>query len=108
MKSASKCLAHMTGCWNPEFEPSVEEIVDYLMILWRFSQFAFFGEFAFRGDLISLFTHHFTMQPPRTWSSFYNINVSSSASTYVPESPIIIIIIVDKATQNKINHLFAN
>ena len=23
------CLACMTGCWDPEFEPSVEEIVDY-------------------------------------------------------------------------------
>ena len=32
MKTASKCLARMTGCWNPEFEPSVEEIVDYPMI----------------------------------------------------------------------------
>ena len=32
----------MKGCWDPEFEPSVEEIVDYPMILlWRFSQFAF-------------------------------------------------------------------
>ena len=41
VKTASKCLARMTGCWDPEFEPSVEEIVDYPMIsLWRFSQFA--------------------------------------------------------------------
>ena len=32
MKTASKCLARMTGCWDPEFEPSVEEIVDYPMI----------------------------------------------------------------------------
>ena len=35
MKTASKCLAHMTGCWDPEFEPGVdsaEEIVDYPMI----------------------------------------------------------------------------
>ena len=32
MKTASKCLAHMTECWDPEFEPSVEEIVDYPMI----------------------------------------------------------------------------
>ena len=32
----------MKGCWDPEFEPSVEEIVDYPMIsFWRFSQFAF-------------------------------------------------------------------
>ena len=29
VKTASKCLARMTGCWDPEFEPSVEEIVDY-------------------------------------------------------------------------------
>ena len=32
----------MKACWNPEFEPSVEEIMDYPMIsFWRFSQFAF-------------------------------------------------------------------
>ena len=50
MKTASKCLARMKGCWDPEFEPSVEEIVDYLMILlWRFSQFAFSSELAFRA-----------------------------------------------------------
>ena len=29
MKTASKYLACMTGCWDPEFEPRVEEIVDY-------------------------------------------------------------------------------
>ena len=40
----------MTGCWDPEFKPSVEEIVDYPMILWRFSQFAFFSERALWGD----------------------------------------------------------
>ena len=40
----------MKDCWDPEFEPSVEEIVDYLMIsLWRFSQFAFSSELAFRA-----------------------------------------------------------
>ena len=45
----------MKACWGPEFEPSVEDIVDYPMIsLWRFSQFAFFGELAFGG--ISLFS----------------------------------------------------
>ena len=50
MKIASKCLAHMRGCWDPEFEPSVEQIVDYPMIsLWRFSQFAFSSELAFRA-----------------------------------------------------------
>ena len=31
-ESVSKCLARMKGCWDPEFEPSVEEIVDYPMI----------------------------------------------------------------------------
>ena len=42
VQTVSKCLARMKGCWDPEFEPSVEEIVDYPMILlWRFSQFAF-------------------------------------------------------------------
>ena len=40
----------MKGCWDPEFEPSVEEIVDYPTIsLWRFSQFAFSSELAFRA-----------------------------------------------------------
>ena len=29
LNTASKCLAGMKGCWDPEFEPSVEEIVDY-------------------------------------------------------------------------------
>ena len=29
MNTASKCLAHTTGCWDPELEPSIEEIVDY-------------------------------------------------------------------------------
>ena len=28
-ETVSKCLARVKGCWNPEFEPSVEEIVDY-------------------------------------------------------------------------------
>ena len=37
----------MIGCWDPEFEPNVEEIVDYP--LWRFSQFAFSSELAFRA-----------------------------------------------------------
>ena len=50
MKTVSKCLVRMKGCWDPEFEPSVEEIVDYPMIsLWRFSQFAFSSELAFRA-----------------------------------------------------------
>ena len=43
VKTASKCLARMTGCWDPEFEPSVEKIVDYrwdmailsVRFLWR-------------------------------------------------------------------------
>ena len=49
-KTVSKCLARMKGYWDPEFEPSVEEIVDYPMIsLWRFSQFAFSSELAFRA-----------------------------------------------------------
>ena len=40
----------MKDCWDPEFEPSVEEIVDYPMIsLWRFFQFAFSSELAFRA-----------------------------------------------------------
>ena len=50
MKLLSKCLALMKDCWDPEFEPSVEVIVDYPMIsLWRFSQFAFSSELAFRA-----------------------------------------------------------
>ena len=40
----------MIACWDPEFEPSVEDIVDYPMIsLWRFSQFVFSSELAFRA-----------------------------------------------------------
>ena len=40
----------MKACWGPEFEPSVEDIVDYPMIsLWRFSQFSFSSELAFRA-----------------------------------------------------------
>ena len=39
----------MTACWDPEFEPSVEDIVDYPMILLCFSQFAFSSELAFRA-----------------------------------------------------------
>ena len=50
MKTASKCLARMKGCWDPEFEPNVGEIVDYPMkLLWRFSQFTFCSELAFRA-----------------------------------------------------------
>ena len=43
VKTASKFLAHMTGCWDPEFKPNVE-------VIWRFSQFAFFGERTLWGD----------------------------------------------------------
>ena len=40
----------MIGCWDPEFEPSVEEIVDYPMIsLWPFSQFGYSSELTFRA-----------------------------------------------------------
>ena len=47
MKLFSKCLALMKDCWDPEFEPSVEDIMDYPMIsLWRF----------FQGRGISLFS----------------------------------------------------
>ena len=50
VKTVSKCLACMKGCWGPEFEPSVEEIVDYPMIsLLHLSQFAFSSELAFRA-----------------------------------------------------------
>ena len=51
MKTTSKCLALMKDCWDPEFEPSVEDIMDYpLMIsLCRFSQFAFSSELTFRA-----------------------------------------------------------
>ena len=50
MKPVSKCFARMKGYWDPEFESSVEEIVEYPMIsLWRLSQFAFSSELAFRA-----------------------------------------------------------
>ena len=29
MKAILKCVAHMKDCWDPEFKPSVEDIVDY-------------------------------------------------------------------------------
>ena len=49
----------MKGCWDPEFEPSVEEIVDYPMIsLWRFSQFAFSSELAFRAGVFPYSVEH--------------------------------------------------
>ena len=43
VKTVSKCLACMKACWGPEFEPSIEEIVDYrwdmailsVRFLWR-------------------------------------------------------------------------
>ena len=28
VKTVSKCLVRMKGCWDPEFEPGTEEIVD--------------------------------------------------------------------------------
>ena len=51
----------MKGYWDPEFEPSVEEIVDYPTIsLWRFSQFAFSGELAFRVGGFPYSVEHMT------------------------------------------------
>ena len=43
VKTVSKCLAHKKACWGPEFEHSVEEIMDYqwdkailsVRFLWR-------------------------------------------------------------------------
>ena len=29
MKAVSNCLVRMTACWDPEFEPSIEEIVNH-------------------------------------------------------------------------------
>jgi hypothetical protein len=29
LKTLSNCLARMKGCWDPESEPSVVEIMDY-------------------------------------------------------------------------------
>ena len=53
----------MKGCWDPEFEPSVEEIVDYPMIsLWRFSQFAFSSELAFRAGGFPYSVEHMAAQ----------------------------------------------
>ena len=47
--TSSKYLAHMTGCWDPESEPSIEEMWT-IDIIWRFSQFTFFSELALWGD----------------------------------------------------------
>ena len=33
VNTASKCLACMKGCWDPEFEPSLEEIMDYISMI---------------------------------------------------------------------------
>ena len=33
LNTASKCLARMTGYWDPEFEPSIEEIVIKLSMI---------------------------------------------------------------------------
>ena len=50
VKTVLKYLARMKGCWGPEFEPNVQEIVDYPMIsLLHLSQFAFSSELAFRA-----------------------------------------------------------
>ena len=50
VKTVSKFLARMKGCWGPEFERSVEEIRDYPMIsLLCLSQFAFSSKLAFRA-----------------------------------------------------------
>ena len=46
----------MKGCWDPEFEPSVQEIVDYP--LWHFSQFAFSSELAFRAGEFPFSVEH--------------------------------------------------
>ena len=55
----------MKGCWDPEFEPSVEEIVDYPMIsLWRFSQFAFSSELAFRAGGFPYSVEHMAGEGP--------------------------------------------
>ena len=48
----------MKGCWDPEFEPSVEEILDYSISLWHFSQFAFSSELAFRAGGFSYSVEH--------------------------------------------------
>ena len=53
----------MKDCWDPEFEPSVEEIVDYPMIsLWRFSLFAFSSELAFRAGGFPYSVEHMAAQ----------------------------------------------
>ena len=60
VKIVSKCLAHMKGCWDPEFKPSVEEIVDYR---------SFFGKLVHRGDF-PIQSSLFEAQRPhgRLWS----------------------------------------
>ena len=67
MKTASKCLARMTGCSDPEFEPSVEEIVEYRCHMAILSVFAFFGKLALGGD--------FPIQSStRQWRSHSGVN----------------------------------
>ena len=45
-------LARMTGYWDPEFKPSIYRRDSAWTIddMWRFSQFAFFGELVLWGD----------------------------------------------------------
>ena len=63
MKPVSKCFARMKGYWDPEFEPSVEEIVNYPTIsLWRLSQFAFSSELAFRAGGFPYSVEHMAAQ----------------------------------------------
>ena len=60
----------MKGCWDPEFEPSVEEIVDYPVIsLWRFSQFAFSSELAFRAGGFPYSVEHMAGEGQRATGS---------------------------------------
>ena len=52
----------MKGYWDPEFEPSIEEIVDYLISLWCFSQFALSSKLAFRAGGFPYSVEHMAAQ----------------------------------------------
>ena len=66
----------MTGCWDPEFEPSVEEIVDYPMILlWRFSPSAFSSDLAFRAGRFPYSVEHMAGEGQPAQAARPNIRV---------------------------------
>ena len=73
----------MKGCWDPEFEPTVEEIVDYPMILlWHFSQFAFTSEFAFRAGGFPYSVEHMAGEGQPAQASMRSLSMRPSSNLW--------------------------